>query len=136
LLLLSFAAIYANAQKQQRTYEEQIGARLSTDLRRMQIAEPIQSVSFRGDVGFAPLVSRAEQRFPIIKYLVDIDLREDLTFSSSVLRYYRIPGIDASTRADPSDKTGVPCENPPSIVDPNYTITRCGDRLLVRLTAG
>jgi Glucosyl transferase GtrII len=136
VLLISFAAIYANAQKQQRIYEEQIGARLSTDIRRMQIEEPIQSVAFRGDVGFAPLVSRAEQRFPIIKYLVDIDLREGLTFSSSVLRYYRIPGLEVSNQPDPSSSTAAPCDSPPSLVDPNYTITRCGDRLVVTLTAG
>ncbi|MBV8585613.1 MAG: glucosyltransferase domain-containing protein [Verrucomicrobia bacterium] len=136
LLLTSFAAIYANTQKQQRIYEEQIGARLSADIRRIAIEEPIKSVSFRGDVGFAPLVSRAEQRFPIIKYLVDIDLREGLTFSSSVLRYYQIPGLEASNQPDPLSNTVAPCDSPPSLIDPNYTITRCGDHLVVMLTAG
>jgi Glucosyl transferase GtrII len=135
LLLISFAAIYSNAQKEQKRYEEQIGTRLSSDLRRVQLNEPITSISVHGNVGLAPLVARAEHRFPIIKYLVEIDLGE-AEFTSSVFRYYQIPSVDSSARLDVPNDATPPCDNPPSLVDPNYTITRCGDRLFVKLTSG
>jgi hypothetical protein len=136
LLLISFAAIYANAQKEQKIYEEQIGTRLSNDLRRMQINQPILSVSVYGNVGLAPLVARAERRFPIIKYLVEVDLGGEAPFTSSVLSYYRIPSVSSGTQTGPQSETAIPCDSPPCLLDPNYSITRCGDRLIVTLTPG
>jgi hypothetical protein len=137
--MIAFAAIFSNATKAQKDYEQHIAEKLSDDLKEVTAQEPASSLILEGSVGYAPLVKQmANKRYRLLYHLVPVDLRaaEPGGLSHAVLRYF---GIYLPVKTPGAQIPGIIAETTTS--DPlrnffYYKIFRIGDDIVVRLTSG
>jgi hypothetical protein len=131
-VLIMFGAVFANAVKEQRLYEQRIGSRLALDLRRLAAVEPFDFVLYHGNVGLAPMVVHAAKRFRLIGNLVEVELAEYSGFFRAALHYFGVivptEVIDAGTASRIA--TGAMS---PAVEDPNFDVYRNGDQLVILL---
>jgi len=100
-VMINIAFVFGNALKEQKSYEDRIGAKLVNDVNLVSRAHPIDTIIMDGNVGYAPVIRQVMQRYRLLRYLVSIDFRTDRNDGSYIhnkLRYY---GLD--TPAETSD---------------------------------
>jgi hypothetical protein len=99
--MINIAFVFGNTLKEQKSYEDRIGAKLVNDVDLVSRAHPIDAIIMDGNVGYAPVIRQVMQRYRLLRYLVSIDFRTDRNDGSYIhnkLRYYGL-----NTLAETSD---------------------------------
>jgi hypothetical protein len=130
--LIMFGVVFANALKEQRLYEQQIGSRLALDLERLAAGQSFNLVICKGDVGFAPMVVHAAKRFRLIDHLIEIELSEYSGFFRAALHYFGVVVPTKSIDAETTQRLAGGLMSP-AVKDPNYDVYRDGERLIIQL---
>jgi len=90
-LMIMFAFVLGNALKEQKHYEDQIGAALCDDIEQVTSTHPVEHIIMNGVVSYAPTVRQAMRRYRLLRSLVSIDFRADRNdgdYIHNKLRYY------------------------------------------------
>jgi hypothetical protein len=128
-MLIYFSAVYANAQKQQKIFEERIAARLSLTLQDLRRTHPFNSICIGGQAGLAPMVQAVERRFRLIRYLVEEDLGGVNSFTHEVLIAGGVPHQTANGRLE--SYVHQIQDKPTLVEDPYYRIYLMNGTLLL-----
>ena len=131
-MLIMFGAVFANALKEQRLYEQRIGARLALNLQRLRAVQPYNSVLFKGDVGFSPMVIHAAKRFRLIGNLIETELSDHSGFFRAALHYFGVVVSAEAMDANTAERIGGSATGP-ALTDPNFDIYRDGEQLIIHL---
>ena len=104
-VMIFFAAVYGNALKTQKEYEEHIARRLADDLKELVAVRLVDHLILDGTVGYAPSVERVAKKYHALNSLVQIDLHGDESgFGNTVLRYY---GLKLERETSESKRAGI-----------------------------
>jgi hypothetical protein len=90
-LMIMFAFVFGNALKEQKHYEDRIGAKLCDDVEQITSTQPVDHIIMNGIVSYAPTVRQAMRRYRLLRSLVSIDFRTDRNdgdYIHNKLRYY------------------------------------------------
>jgi hypothetical protein len=89
--MIMFAFVFGNALKEQKHYEDRIGAKLCDDVEQITSTQPVDHIIMNGIVSYAPTVRQAMRRYRLLRSLVSIDFRTDRNdgdYIHNKLRYY------------------------------------------------
>lgn len=132
--MITFSAIYANATKAQKHYEQHIAETLSDDLKAVIAGKQVQKLIIDGTVGYAPVVNRIiAKRYRLIGHLVPIDLGGLGGFGYIVLRYLGIYLPSETSDARRSSIVAETTTSTPLRGNAYYTIFLVDQDLVVRL---
>jgi hypothetical protein len=136
--MITFAAIYGNATKAQKDYEEHIAERLSDDVKEVIAANPVENLIIERDVGYAPLVRRmVQKRYRLLGDLVPIHLASDETggFVHTVLAYHGISVPAETSKAREASIVAEALNSVPLRNDPYYKMVLLDHHLVVYLVS-
>jgi hypothetical protein len=105
--MIMFAFVFGNALKEQKSYEERIGARLRDDIELVSYTYPVDTVIMNGNVGYAPVIRPVMRKYRLLRSLVAIDFRTDRNDGSYIhnkLRYY---GVNTPSENSDEIRSGI-----------------------------
>lgn len=95
--LIVFSLAYGNALAEQKRYETFRVQMLLNDVSKIPGLDRhnVKKMQLKGGVGFSPVLQRMEKRYPILNYLVNVQLKAGYCFGEFYLfNYFPLPGIE------------------------------------------
>jgi hypothetical protein len=131
--MITFCFAYANYAEDQNRYDRQLATRIVYDIEALRTRAAVTHVNFDGVSGYSRPAQIAVGKYPILRKLIPIYMRERWGFGAALLNFF---GLDISKGTLPRDTVEQTiCSSTPPVRNSRYAIFLSGTTAIIHFTA-